>query len=78
MIRPESLRLHPAGIQPEDAFLGVVRHMAYLGSQVEYEIQINDQVITVVHHDPQVHDLHPDGEEVQVQFLRDNLYLLPV
>lgn len=77
MTRPESLRLHSADAQPEDAFLGVVLRMAYLGSQVEYEIQIDDQVITAVHHDPQAHDLHLDGEQVQVQFLRDNLYLLP-
>ena len=77
MTRPEYLRLYPANAQPEDAFLGVVLRMVYLGSQVEYDIQLNDQVITAVHHDPQVHDLHPDGEQVQVQFLRDNLYLLP-
>ena len=77
MTRPESLRLHPGDAQVVDAFPGVVLRMAYLGAQVEYDIRVHEQVLTAVHHDPQVHDLHPDGERVMVQFLRDNLYLLP-
>jgi len=77
MARPESVRLFPAEPAFDDAFKGVIMHMTYLGAQVEYDIQINDQVITAIHHDPREQDIYAQGAHVQVRFLHDNLYLLP-
>lgn len=77
MVRPESVRLYPADGGTEDAFMGAVLRTTYLGAQVEYELQIGDQTITAIHHDPREQDIFAEGQQVMIQFLHDNLYLLP-
>ncbi len=50
---------------------------SYLGSQAEYELEFHDQRLVAVRHDPGEVDLYPQGATVHVQFVRENMYLLP-
>jgi len=77
LVRPESIRLHaetPTGHVP---LTGTVHRMAYLGSMVEYDIEVVGNLITVVLFDPQESDLFPVGAQVHLELLSENLYLLP-
>ena len=77
MLRPESLVLTAGKLPPEGALPATVLHTAYLGTQAEYVVELAGQKITVVRHDPSEADLYAPGTDVYLQFLRENLYLLP-
>ena len=77
MLRPESLRIHQTPPTGQLAIEGKVTHMSYLGSLAEYQVNLMDQVISVVHYDPQAQDLYEPGTTVYLQLLSQNLYLLP-
>jgi len=77
LLRPESIRLHaqaPAGHVP---LMGTIHRAAYLGSMVEYDIEVASNQVTVVLFDPQESDLFPVGATVHLELLSENLYLLP-
>lgn len=78
MVRPESIRItasRPDNAAP--AWQGVVTRTSYLGSLAEYDVMVNGQRILAVRHDPAESDLYAPDQQVYVQFLRENAYLLP-
>ena len=85
LARPESVRVDPvAPNQPNQparevsakAVSATVRRVFYLGSQVEYEVERNGQMITVINYDPGESSLLMAGAQVNLEFAVENLYLL--
>lgn len=77
LARPESIRLSPADAHPDAPLTGTIRRTSYLGAFAEYDVDVHDQVISVVRHDPHEVDLYLEGTTVAVDFIEENLYLLP-
>jgi len=78
LVRPESLRLSVEPTAGEGVTLATtVRRTSYLGSVVEYDLELQGQMVTAIRHDPSEVDLHPVGSVVYAQLLPDNVYLLP-
>lgn len=78
MVRPESIRLSPTPFDNAKAtWTGVVTRTSYLGSFIEYDVEIAGQTILAVRYDPSESDLYPVRQPVYVQFLQENAYLLP-
>lgn len=75
LVRPESIRLHR---QPQPGTLpGSVEHRAYLGALAEYEIRAAGTTLSAVQYNPAEADLFAPGTSVHLEFLTENLYLLP-
>jgi len=55
----------------------IVRRVFYLGSQIEYEVEAQNQKITAIHYDPGEGSLMSAGAPVYLEFAVENLYLLP-
>lgn len=72
IVRPEEVLLG----DHSDGFTGIIRRVAYLGSLVEYDIEVNGQLISAVDTDPRQLTLHSRGSEVGVRFLEDCLYVM--
>ncbi len=78
LVRPESLRLSVEPSSGEGVSLAAtVQRTSYLGSIVEYDLNLHGQIVTAIRHDPSEVDLHPVGSVVYAQLLPDNVYLLP-
>jgi iron(III) transport system ATP-binding protein len=78
LVRPESLRLSVEPSSGEGVSLATtVQRTSYLGSIVEYDLNLQGQLVTAIRHDPSEVDLHPVGSVVYAQLLPDNVYLLP-
>jgi iron(III) transport system ATP-binding protein len=73
VIRPEMVKIDPSQGQVE----GIVRRSTYLGNVVEYDIEVEGQLLTLVEYDPRHITVHPEGATVQLNFLEDCLYVLP-
>ncbi|MCX7671263.1 MAG: TOBE domain-containing protein [Anaerolineae bacterium] len=56
---------------------GVVRRTSYLGSVVEYDVEVAGQLLSVVERDPRHTQIYAEGETVPVRLLEDCLYILP-
>jgi iron(III) transport system ATP-binding protein len=74
VLRPESVRLEP---KKPDTLTGTIRETVYLGSQMVYEIDMANNIITVEVADPQEHVVFETGEEVTLTFQEKNLHILP-
>ncbi|OGO41457.1 MAG: ABC transporter, partial [Chloroflexi bacterium RBG_16_57_9] len=72
IVRPEEVVLG----KNTDGFAGIVRRAAYLGSLVEYDVEVNGQLISAVDTDPRQLLLYPRGSEVGVRFLEDCIYVM--
>jgi iron(III) transport system ATP-binding protein len=70
ILRPESIRLD------EGDLAAVVRSATFLGPTVEYEIEVADQVLSVVDHEWVEHDVHQPGERVAWSFRDEQAYAL--
>jgi len=78
LVRPESIRLHR--VEENDEAVGIngtVKRMAYLGSQAEYEVNVDGRLISAIHYDPREDELLSVETKVNLEFLTENLYLLP-
>jgi iron(III) transport system ATP-binding protein len=73
VIRPEAIQVVEQGGQ----YQGIVHWASYLGSLVEYEIEIAGQRLTIIDTDPRHTVIHPPGHQVGVQMLEDCIYILP-
>lgn len=73
VLRPEAIQVVEEGGQYE----GTVRWASYLGSVVEYEIEVAGQRLAIVNSDPRHTVIHPQGHQVGIQMLEDCLYILP-
>ncbi len=72
--RPEFVRLS-AG---EGRFQGIVRRSSYLGSFVEYDVDVHGQNVVVVDADPMRPHIFQEGQQVGVDLLEERIYVLPV
>lgn len=73
VVRPEAIQVVEQGGQ----YQGKVRWASYLGSLVEYEVEVAGQRLAITDTDPRKTVIYPEGHEVGVQFLEDCLYILP-
>lgn len=55
----------------------MIERLAYLGAQAEYDVQVGGRQITAVRHDLRAEELHAVGTTVYLEFVQENLYLLP-
>jgi iron(III) transport system ATP-binding protein len=54
-----------------------VKRTSYLGTLVEYDLDLDGHAVLAVRHDPGEADLYAPGTKVTIRFLGENLYLLP-
>jgi len=73
IIRPEMIRIKKTG----ELFKGVIRRVVYLGDVIEYDVEVDGQLITGLETDPYVMDLFPEGERVTVGFAEGCIQVLP-
>jgi len=72
VLRPEAIELGADG-----GFKGIVRRAAYLGSVIDYDVEVGGQIIGVVVYDPRRKALHEEGEEVSLSIISEATYVLP-
>jgi len=73
IIRPEAVRVN----QQKGSYPGEVKQAVYLGSTVEYEVEIHDQVISVVIYEPQEGDIFEEGSRAFVELPSHAFHVLP-
>lgn len=73
VLRPEAIRVVEQGGQ----YQGVIRWSSYLGSVIEYEVEVAGQRLSVADSDPRHTLIYPQGQEVEIALLEDCLYILP-
>ena len=71
--RPEMIQIDATQGQVD----GIIRRAAYLGNVVEYDVEVGQQLLAVVEHDPRHVTIYAEGEYVKLRFLEDCLYVLP-
>ena len=74
VLRPEAIRVVEQGV---GQYQGIVRWFSYLGSSVEYEVEVAGQNLAITDSDPRHTFIYPQGHPVGVQMLEDCLYILP-
>ena len=74
VIRPEMMVLNPSDGAHVD---GIVKRSSYLGDVVEYDVQVGEQMLSLVETDPRHLTIYQVGEGLQIGFLEDCLYVLP-
>jgi iron(III) transport system ATP-binding protein len=73
IVRPEMIRIKKSA----ELYDGIIRRAVYLGDIIEYDIEVNGQLITGVESDPYVMDLFPVDEQVTVGFAEGCIQVLP-
>jgi iron(III) transport system ATP-binding protein len=71
VVRPEAI-----DISAEGALKGTVRRAAYLGSVIDYDIEVAGQLLAVAIYDPRRKALRSTGEEVGLSVIGEAVYLL--
>jgi iron(III) transport system ATP-binding protein len=74
VVRPESISV---GHKGELEVPAVIREAIYLGSQMNYRIEIENQELTVDVPDPQLHESYREGDDISISFKEQNLHVLP-
>jgi ABC-type Fe3+/spermidine/putrescine transport system ATPase subunit len=72
VVRPEAVEIVTNG-----GLKGTVRRAAYLGSVIDYDVEVGGEIIGVVVYDPRRKELHREGEEVGLSIIGEAAYLLP-
>jgi len=73
VVRPEMMEINAAQAQ----ITGIVRRTSYLGSVVEYDVEVAGQLLSLVERDPRHTEIYAEGQTVQIRLLEDCLYALP-
>lgn len=73
IFRPESVRIGPE----EGGYVGEVKQTVYLGATVEYEVEIQDQMISIVVYDPDEDLIYEEGNQASVVIPNDAFHVLP-
>ncbi len=73
IIRPEMIRIKKSG----ELFKGLIRRAVYLGDVIEYDVEVNGQLLTGLETDPYVMELFPVGEQVTVGYAEGCIQVLP-
>ncbi len=74
VIRPEAVRISG---QP-GAIMGQVKTAIYLGSSVEYEVEIGENMLVVIDNDLESATIFPEGSPVSLDIQTNRSYLLPI
>jgi iron(III) transport system ATP-binding protein len=74
VVRPESVALEP---KRAGGLKGVIGESVYLGSQMVYEVRLEDRLITVEVPNPRERTLFETNEEVSVLLKEKSLHILP-
>jgi iron(III) transport system ATP-binding protein len=74
VVRPESIALQP---KTRKGLTGVIQESVYLGSEIVYEVQLQDKLITVKVPNPREHTLFKTDQEVAVLLKEKSLHILP-
>jgi len=72
IVRPEMIRIDKTG----ELFSGIIRRGVYLGDVIEYDVEVNGQLLTCVESNPYVMELFPNGEQVTVGFAEGCIQVL--
>lgn len=73
VIRPEMIQ-----VDPTDPILrGTVRRASFLGNSIDYDIEINGQLLTAVETDPMKMAIFPEGSQVGINVCTECIHLLP-
>ncbi|GAB4564709.1 MAG: ABC transporter ATP-binding protein [Anaerolineae bacterium] len=73
VVRPEAIH-----VDVQDGhYEGVVRRASYLGAQIEYDVEVAGELLTVVEYDPLRPTVYPEGSQVRLKFLEECVYILP-
>ncbi len=73
IIRPEMIRIKKSG----ELFKGLIRRAVYLGDVIEYDVEVNGQLLTGMETDPYVMEPFPVGEQVTVGYAEGCIQVLP-
>ena len=71
LLRPEAVEFGA-----ENGVRGIVRRAAYLGSVIDYDVEVGGNVISVMVYDPRRKALRQEGEEVSLGIIAEATYLL--
>ena len=74
VVRPESVALET---KKPGTLTGVIRESVYLGSEIVYEVQLKDSVLTVEVPNPREHTLFTNDQEVSIRLKEKSLHILP-
>lgn len=74
-IRPESIELG-AGKDENNTVAGRILSHVYMGTHTRFKVMVNDQMLQVVAEPQAVHNFH-DGDEVNVRFAPEQIWVLP-
>lgn len=73
VIRPEMIKL----VEEGGTVQGIVRRASYLGDMVDYDVEVDGHLLTVVETDPTHMVIHPEGSTVELAFYEECIHLLP-
>jgi iron(III) transport system ATP-binding protein len=74
VVRPESVALESG---KPGQLRGVIKESVYLGSEIVYEVELDDRLITVKVPNPREHTLFTTDQEVTVLLKEKSLHILP-
>jgi hypothetical protein len=60
-----------------ELFEGIIHRAVYLGDVIEYDVEVEGQLLTGVETDPYVMEMFPVGEAVTVGFAEGSLQVWP-
>jgi iron(III) transport system ATP-binding protein len=72
IVRPEMITVGEGS-----EMMGTVRRASYLGDAIDYDIEVDGQLLTAVETDPARVVVHPVGEQVGFTFYQDGIHVLP-
>jgi iron(III) transport system ATP-binding protein len=72
IIRPEMIRV----VDGADV-RGIVRRASFLGDAIDYDIEVDDQLLTVVETNPTHLVIHPEGSKVGLELFEECIHVLP-
>ena len=75
VLRPEAVRLHPAG--SGSGLAGTVTSRTFLGEKVEYEVRVGTEVLQVTRYDAAREDPFGAGRAVAVELPPGGVHLIP-
>lgn len=73
VLRPEAIQV----VDENAHYQGIVRWSSYMGSSVEYEIEIAGQHLLVIDTDPRHTVVHAKNHKVSLRMVEECLYILP-
>lgn len=72
IVRPEMVHVRAQSELP-----GIVRRASFLGNLIDYDIEVNGQLISAVETDPTRMTIFPEGTEVGIELATECIHVLP-